>query len=39
MLDQETERKNIVLGLWLLGLFIALLVGTVAVAFIYLAAD
>jgi hypothetical protein len=39
MLDHETERKNIVLGLWLFGLFLALLVGTVAVAFIYLAAD
>jgi hypothetical protein len=39
MLDPATERKNIVLGLWLLGLFLALLVGTVAVAFIYLAAD
>jgi len=39
MLDHETERKNIVLALWLLGLFVALLVGTVAVAFIYLAAD
>jgi len=39
MLDPETERKNIVLGLWLLGLFVALLVGTVVVAFIYLAAD
>ena len=39
MLDRETELKNIVLGLWLFGLFLALLVGTVAVAFIYLAAD
>jgi hypothetical protein len=39
MLDQETERKNIALGLWLFGLFLALLVGTVVVAFIYLAAD
>ena len=39
MLDREVERKNIVLGLWLFGLFLALLVGTVAVAFIYLAAD
>ena len=39
MLDRETERKNVVLALWLAGLFVALLVGTVAVAFIYLAAD
>ena len=39
MPDRETERKNIVLALWLLGLFVALLAGTVAVAFIYLAAD
>ena len=39
MLDRATERKNVVLGLWLFGLFLALLVGTVAVAFIYLAAD
>ena len=39
MLDRETERKNIVLALWLLGLFVALLAGTVVVAFIYLAAD
>jgi hypothetical protein len=39
MLDRETERKNMVLALWLLGLFVALLLGTVAIAFIYLAAD
>jgi hypothetical protein len=39
MLDRETERKNVVLGLWLFGLFLALLAGTVAVAFIYLATD
>jgi hypothetical protein len=39
VVSTETERRNIVLGLWLLGLFVALLVGTVAVAFIYLAAD
>jgi len=39
MLDRETERKNVVLALWLVGLFVALLVGTVAIAFIYLAAD
>jgi hypothetical protein len=39
MLDPETERKNIVLALWMLGLFVALLVGTLAVVFVYLAAD
>jgi hypothetical protein len=39
MLTPEIERKNIVLGLWLFGLFLALLVGVVAVVFIYLAAD
>jgi hypothetical protein len=39
MVDPETERKNVVLALWLVGLFLALLAGTVAVAFIYLAAD
>jgi hypothetical protein len=38
-LDPETNRKNIVLGLWMLGLALAMLAGTVAVAFIYLAAD
>jgi hypothetical protein len=39
VLDHETERKNITLALWLVLLFLALLAGTVAVAFIYLAAD
>jgi len=39
MLDPETERKNITLALWLFGLFLVLLAGVVAVAFIYLAAD
>jgi hypothetical protein len=39
MLEPDTERRNVVLGLWLFGFFLALVVGTVAVAFIYLAAD
>ena len=39
MIEPETERKNIALGLWLFGLFLALLAGTVVVALIYLAAD
>src|SRR5439155_8189273 len=39
VLEPEIERTNVVLGLWLFGLFLVLLVGTVAVAFIYLAAD
>jgi hypothetical protein len=39
MHDPGLERKNMVLALWLVGLFLALLAGTVAVAFIYLAAD
>ena len=37
MLEQEVERKNVVLGLALLGVFLVLLAGTVAVALIYLA--
>lgn len=36
MLEPEVERKNVVLGLALLGLFLVLLAGTVAVALIYL---
>jgi hypothetical protein len=39
MTDQELTRKNNVLGLWLLFIALLLLAGTVAVAFIYLAAD
>jgi len=39
MLDPETDRKNLALGLWLFGLFLVILAGTIAVAFIYLAAD
>jgi hypothetical protein len=37
MLEPEVERKNVLLGLALLGLFLVLLAGTVAVALIYLA--
>jgi hypothetical protein len=37
MLEPEVERKNVLLGLALLGLFFVLLAGTVAVALIYLA--
>jgi hypothetical protein len=35
----ELERKNMLWGLALFGLFLVLLGGTVAVAFIYLALD
>jgi len=35
----ELARKNVVMGLALFGLFLLLFGGTVAVAFIYLAAD
>ena len=39
MTDPELARKNTVLGLWLFAIFLILLAGTVAIAFIYLAAD
>ncbi len=39
MNEAELERKNLRWGLALFGLFLALLAGTVAVAFIYLALD
>ena len=39
MTDPELARKNNVLGLWLFAIFLILLAGTVAIAFIYLAAD
>ena len=39
MTETELERKNLRLGLALFGLFLLLLAGTVAVAFIYLALD
>jgi hypothetical protein len=35
----ELERKNLIWGLALFGVFVLLLGGTVAVAFIYLALD
>jgi hypothetical protein len=37
MLEPEIERRNVLLGLALLGVFLVLLAGTVAVALIYLA--
>lgn len=36
-IDPETERKNVLFGLALLGLFVLLFAGTVLVALIYLA--
>jgi hypothetical protein len=38
-MDPELERKNVVLGLALFGVFCLLFAGTVAVAFVYLALD
>jgi hypothetical protein len=35
----ELERRNLVLGWLLFGLFLLLFAGTVAVAFLYLALD
>ena len=35
----ELERKNLVLGWLLFGLFVVLFAGTVGVAFLYLALD
>jgi hypothetical protein len=37
--DPVLQRKNLVLGLWLFAIALLILAGTVAVAFIYLAAD
>jgi hypothetical protein len=37
--EAKLERKNLRWGLALFGLFLVLLAGTVAVAFIYLALD
>jgi hypothetical protein len=37
--DADLARKNVRLGLLLLGVFFALFAGTFAVAFIYLAFD
>ncbi len=39
MIEPELARRNNVLGLWLLFVALLILAGTVAVAFIYLAAD
>jgi hypothetical protein len=39
MTDSELAHRNNVLGLWLLFIAVLILAGTVAVAFIYLAAD
>jgi hypothetical protein len=39
MTDDELERRNLALGLWLFFIALLILAGTVAVAFIYLAAD
>ena len=36
-IDPQTARKNMLLGWALFGLFVLLFVGTIAVAFIYLA--
>jgi hypothetical protein len=38
-MNDELARKNVLWGLALLGVFVLLLAGTVAVAFIYLALD
>jgi hypothetical protein len=37
--DPVLRRKNMVLGWWLFAIALMILVATVAVAFIYLAAD
>ena len=39
MLDPELERKNLIWGWLLFGLFWVLFAGTVAIAFVYLALD
>ena len=38
-MDPELARRNVRLGLLLFGIFIVLLLGTVGVAFLYLAFD
>jgi hypothetical protein len=38
-LTPELERRNMILGWALFGVFVLLFVGTVAVAFLYLALD
>ena len=39
MLSPELERKNLRLGLLLLGVFVMLFAGTIGVALLYLALD
>ena len=39
MLEPEIERKNLIWGWTIFAIFLVLLGGTVAVAFIYLALD
>jgi hypothetical protein len=39
MLSPELERKNNRLGLLLFGVFVLLFIGTIGVAFLYLALD
>ena len=39
MLDRETERKNLLWGWALFGLFVLLFLGSIGVAFLYLALD
>ncbi len=39
MLDRETERKNLMLGWALFGLFVLLFAGTAVVALLYLQLD
>lgn len=39
MLDPETQRKNLVLGWALFGLFVLLFAGTAVVALLYLQFD
>ena len=38
-MDPELARRNTIFGLALFGLFCLLFLGTIAVAFLYLAAD
>ncbi len=38
-LTPELERKNLILGWLLFGVFVVLFAGTIAVAFLYLALD
>jgi len=38
-LTPELERKNLVLGWWLFGVFVLLFVGTVGIGLLYLALD